>query len=295
MTTEDKKAEVEALEKKLKELRKARKEAEEHDWVADAQEIMDKMSEEFPDGWNFLTQSKTLVQEDLHVTAPNGRVRNLWRSITGKPAIKAAAGRRATNSPVQGFASEAGTTAGYLILQAMDTYTKHFGVEPGVFIQYCRAVHDANYYHVPYELVIPQLHIVQYCSTYGVAQYYEQQFGFKFLVEPEIELDIAAHDAKGHTWDWSLPNLADCIVNSLLDQVSIGVLNLEDVQATANKICRPWRVKETRAYLQGNYPLLGVKELGPQIAEFLSFMKDVSPKVEAYVSAVKPRGFSPWM
>ena len=285
LTREEKKNKIAELKEKLKKLHADRAEAEEHDWVADAQEVMDKMAKEFPRGWAFLQQSKEFVLKDLHVTASHGRVRNLWRSITGRPAIQAAAGRRATNSPVQGFASEAGMTAAWLILSAMYEYVEDFELDD-LFIKYCRAVHDANYYHVPYALVIPHLHIKQYCATYGVAQYYKEEFGFEFLIEPEIEIDIGAHDAKGHTWDWSLNNLADCIFFALHDQIDIGMLDAEDLDSTVQTIIKPWKSRAKKEYLQSKFPLLGVQNLDPQIKGFLNLIQD-SEQMEARYKAYK--------
>lgn len=270
----DKATRIKELKKKKSELIKQRMEAEDKDWAAEAQGVMDKMAKEFPNGWDFLTKAKTYVLKDLHVVAPNGRVRNLWRSITGKAAIKAAAGRRATNSPIQGFASEIGTTTAFLIMRNVFRVMRKLKIPMKYFIRYCRAVHDANYYNVPYCMTIVALHVIQYTATYGVAQWYEQVFKFKFQIEPEIELDIGSNDADMFTWDWSLDNLAECIFFALKQQAKDGAVEDSEIKSIVRTIVKPWKNLEHRAYLQENYPLLGVKDLDSQIDGFLTKILD---------------------
>lgn len=260
--TEVSKPTLKELQDKLKKLDKEIKEAEEHNWTADAQDILDKMALEFVPGTAYINNSKEFAPIDLHVTSPIGGIRNLWRAITGRPGIVAAAKRRATNSPIQGFSSEVGATTAYLILVNFDRYRRHFKLPLSLFIKYLRAVHDANYYSVRYEVVLPTIQIVQYTATYGVAAWYKKIFNFTFLVEPEIEMEMGANDAQGHTWDWSLPNLGTCIFNSVIDQYTNGVLESKtEVKDALTKILRPWENQEQLKYLNSKYPLLNVPGL----------------------------------
>jgi DNA polymerase I-like protein with 3'-5' exonuclease and polymerase domains len=105
-TKEDIERELEEKKLALKKLRRELKEAQDKDWKADAQEVMDKMAEEFVPGTAYLNHSKEFVVADRHVTSPIGGIRNLWRVLTGRPGVIAAAKRRATNSPIQGFSTE---------------------------------------------------------------------------------------------------------------------------------------------------------------------------------------------
>jgi hypothetical protein len=266
--TEAAKPTLKELETKLKQVDKEIKEAEERNWTADAQEILDKMAQEFVPGTAYINNSKEFVPIDLHVTSPIGGIRNLWRAITGRPGIVAAAKRRATNSPIQGFSSEVGATTAYLILVNFDRYRRKFKLPLKLFIKYLRAVHDANYYSVPYEVVLSTIQIVQYTATYGVANWYKKVFGFTFLVEPEIEMDMGANDAEGHTWDWALSGskdcLGNCLFNAVIDQYTNGVLESKaEVKDALMKIIRPWEDEEHRTYLNTKYPLLNVPNLEP--------------------------------
>jgi hypothetical protein len=260
---------VKQLEEKRAALKKAQAElleAQNKDWPAEAQLIMDKMDEEFQNGSKFLQDSKRLVCKDFHVTSPIGGICNLWRVLTGRPGVVAAAKRRATNSPIQGFSSEIGAATAYLILIAFDKYRRKFKLPLSLFPKYLRAVHDANYYCVPYEMYLAAIHICQYVATYGIAKWYKKFFNFKFLVEPEIEMDIGANDATGEAWDWALTGtskarLAVIIFAAVKEQVNNKVATKDQVPSIIDKILDPWEDSEKREYLNKNYPLLGVQGL----------------------------------
>lgn len=265
-TKEDIKRELEEKKLALKKLRRELKEAQDKDWKADAQEVMDKMAEEFVPGTAYLNHSKEFVVADRHVTSPIGGIRNLWRVLTGRPGVIAAAKRRATNSPIQGFSSEIGAATAYLILIAFDKYRRKFKLPLSLFPKYLRAVHDANYYCVPYEMYLPAIHICQYVATYGVAKWYKKFFNFKFLVEPEIEMDIGANDATGEAWDWALTGtskarLAVIIFAAVTEQVNNKVANKDQVPSIVDKLLEPWEDSSKLEYLNKNYPLLGVSGL----------------------------------
>ena len=289
MSTEQKtvaqlKAELKALDVEISE-------AENKDWVEYAQGIMDQMFQDFSAGAEFLDKSANQAIEDLHVMSPIGRRRNLWRSITGRPGVIAAARRRAQNSPIQGFSSELGSSAGVLIQESTNDYMEDFGYDPELFPLYCRAVHDCNVFCTKYEMVIPHIHIMQYEATYGLQTWAEDTFGMKFTITPEIELEISATDDNSFKWDWSLNNLSECIAKSLADQIKLGdIESVAELKDAYKKIVAPWRDKEQRAFLQEHYPLLNVKNLDKQIDGFLvdfkkrvtDLAKELQAKEEAY-------------
>lgn len=254
---------------KLKEKNKELKEANAKDWEEFSEGLIEKLFDTFPDLHSYLVDSASQVEKHAHVVSPIGRVRNLWRVLTRKPGVIAAAKRRAQNSPIQGFASEIGCSSGFLILQHLVSYKEKFGLDVPRPL-YNRAVHDANYFTSRYEFVIPTIHIMQYMATYGVTEWYKEIFDVEFTVEPEIEIEIGAHEKEAHKWDWSLEHLADVIFNSLLEQVNIGRLELKDLPSTVTTICEPWVDKSKRKFLQKNYPLLNVPNLDTQIEGFLT-------------------------
>lgn len=248
------------IRRRVKEIDKAILEAQEKDWVEYAGGVMDKFFEASPKVKEFLDNCVSQSTKYSHVMAPSGRVRNLWRTITGKPHIIAAAARRAQNSPIQGFSSEMGCVAAYNILKSSYFYLKEFG-DLDDFPKYCRAVHDANYYAVPYAMLLPFIHIFQYDMTQGVADWYKRYFKLKFTIEPEIEMDIGAHDAASETWNWDITQLADVIFLSLKVQIEIGTLKDENLEDALSKITKPWRSRASRDHLFQKFPLQNVRDL----------------------------------
>jgi len=261
------------IRRRVKEIDHAIEDAQDKDWKEYAGGVMDKFFDASPKVKKFLDNCVSQATKYSHVMAPSGRVRNLWRTITGRPQVIAAAARRAQNSPIQGFSSEMGCVAAYNILKSSYFYLKEFG-DLADFPKYCRAVHDANYYCVPYAMLLPFVHIFQYDMTQGVADWYEEHFNLKFTIEPEIEMDIGAHDAASETWSWDITQLADVIFLSLKIQIEIGTLKDDKLEEAIATIIQPWKNKASRDHLFKKFPLQNVRDLdyNQYVKAFLSRM-----------------------
>jgi DNA polymerase I-like protein with 3'-5' exonuclease and polymerase domains len=245
----------------------------EEDRTGYAQDIIDKMFKEFKAGARWTKKMQEMAENEYYVYAPNGRRRFLPAAMTENRAIVAEQVRRGSNAPVQGMASEIGVKAGREIMKAYYMHLRRFkewlsldGTNWDWRVLFNRTVHDANYYSVPYEMVIPFIHILQYQATYGVTQAYLEDFNIEFTVEPEIEIEIGAHDAQTYKWDWSLPNLISGLKSTLKDSEELGVLEGSQSEVL-EKILKPWTMKDTRRWLQKNFPLLNVPDLDAQIRD----------------------------
>lgn len=236
-----------------------------------AQDIIDRMFNEFKAGKRWIDKMGKMAEEQFQVYSPNGRVRHLYAAMTGDRKIISQQVRRGSNAPIQGFASESGAKAARMILadyyKNLRIFKEQLGIEKSdwdlrVFLQ--RMVHDAAYFMVPYEMVIPFIHILQYQGTYGVARQYEKDFNINFAVEPEIEIDIGARGDHMETWDWSTSNLISNIKSTVKEAEEMGVL-AGTPEEVLEMIIKPWKSKRTRSYLQEHYPLLNVKDLDEQI------------------------------
>lgn len=266
-----------SLEQLKARLKKARLElntmdAQLEDPLGYAQGIIDKLYEGFPKGKAFLDRCVESVVEKYWLISPIGRRRNLWRVITERNKFLSDAGRRAKNSPIQGIASEVGVTSGFLVLKHYLKYMQAFDIPNKYFPKYQRAVHDANYYSVPYQLVIPGMFIKQYVATYGTAEHYKEVFGWKFNIEPEIELEICAREDEVYKWDWQVTqglklkdpkkddqSLGAIIEKSVDDQIALGVLPAEQRAKVLKTIFAPLADEAKRKFLLDNYPLLNVR------------------------------------
>jgi DNA polymerase I-like protein with 3'-5' exonuclease and polymerase domains len=233
----------------------------EEDRTERAQEIIDKMFAEFKRGDQWVKRMQKMASEMFYVFSPIGRIRHLFAAMTGVRSIISRQVRRGMNAPIQGFASEIAVKASLRVLTAFfkdrAKIDKMLGREPSRPVKFNRIVHDALYFTVPYEMVIPFIHMLQYEATYGVAQAYEREFGLKFTVEPEIEMEIGTKDTNSTKWNWALPELKKIIESSVDDGIKAGLLT-EEREEILEKIWAPWHNKECLSFLDKNYPLLGV-------------------------------------
>ncbi|QBQ74605.1 DNA polymerase I [Burkholderia phage BcepSauron] len=244
----------------------------EEDRTPYAQDIIDKMFKAFPQGATWTEGMQRMAEEEYYVYSPSGRRRFLPAAMTQDQQIVAQQVRRGSNAPIQGFASEIGVRAGREILEAyydaLPQFREWLGLEGTDWdwrVLFNRTVHDANYYSVPYAMVIPFLHMMQYQATYGVTAAFKRDFNIKFTIEPEIEAEImGANDTEGSAWDWSLNNLMDSLKAALKSQAAAGLLKGTESEVF-EQIVKPWRSKKMRGWLQENYPMLDVRDLDTQI------------------------------
>lgn len=236
----------------------------------EAKNITDRVFSRFSKGKQYLDDMSERILKDGWVNGPTGRRRNIFRVFTGRRSAQSAAVRAAKNSPIQGFASEVGLRAGYIALIEADLFMVEFEdfFDKDDFVLYSRTVHDANYYEIPYQMYVPFLWIYQHASMILVKEAFERDFGYKWLVQPEVEIELSTREDKSYRWDWTLDNLRLITEKVLEDQVGIGYLNKEDKQAALETVLRPAKEKRIMNYLQRNYPLLGQK-LNPEVIDLL--------------------------
>lgn len=241
-----------------------------------AQGIVDRMFAEFKRGAAWTNKMKEYAEKKYYVFSPIGRKRNLFAALTEDKAIVARQVRRGTNAPIQGFASEIGVKAGRVVFETYYTelpkLCELMGIEYDPWelrIPYNRIVHDASYYAVPFHMVIPFVHILQYDTTYGITKRYKDEFGVTFEIEPEIEIEFGARDDGTHGWDWSIPSIVQSCEASLQDMIDMKILK-RDKKKVMREIFAPWKDKKCRHYLQDKFPLLNVTDLDKQIVSAIA-------------------------
>lgn len=225
-----------------------------------AQGIINKMNNEFKRGHQWVVRMQNMATDKFYVYSPIGRIRHLYAAMTQDKTIVSRQVRRGMNAPIQGFASEIAVKASRLTAVSYVKARNHIADILGfgkLRFKFNRIVHDASYYAVPYEMVIPFIHILQWSNTYGIARQYKEQFGLEFLVEPEIEIEVAVRDSSSAKWDWSLPHLVSIIEGAVDQGIKEGLLT-DDKATIMEKIYAPWRNEEVLYYLDTNFPLLNV-------------------------------------
>jgi len=230
-----------------------------------AQGIMDKLLAAFPRGAAWLERMKKQAVEKLHVYSPFGRIRHLYAALIQENQAQAKQVRRGVNAPIQGVASEQGTEANRaidktfymeapVIAKELDLDVEHASK---LYVQ--RIVHDASYFMVPIDMVIPLLHIMMHEATYGSRDRVKKYFGLEYTIEPEIEAEFGMDDSNSYKFDFSMKSLVECIGESIKDGEKLGLLDCSPKEAMRRAFA-PWINKNTRAYLHKRFPLLGVPE-----------------------------------
>ena len=249
------------------------------DRTDEAQRIIDKMNTEFKRGHTWVLKMQDMATTKFYVYSPIGRVRHLYAAMTKDRQIVSRQVRRGMNAPIQGFASEIAVKAGRLTTttyyRALPAIKKTLSLKGRFPFFPNRIVHDASYYTVPFEMVIPFLHILQWSATYGVAREYEKQFGLKFTVEPEIEIEIGVKDTLSRKWDWSLPELAKLIEQAVDDGISSKLFIGTTKESILEKIYAPWRNPDCLKLLNSKFPLLNVS-LIDEIKSLLKTMPEAN-------------------
>jgi DNA polymerase I-like protein with 3'-5' exonuclease and polymerase domains len=227
-----------------------------------AQSIIDKMDNEFKRGHQWVVKMQRMATEKFYVYSPIGRIRHLYAAMTQDRQIVSRQVRRGMNAPIQGFASEIAVKAGRLTAvnyyKSLGTLKKMLSIDRKLPpLKQNRIVHDASYYTIPFEMVIPFIHILLWSTTYGIARQYEKEFGLKFLVEPEIEIEVGVRDTKSRKWNYALPELVTIIEQAVDDGVASKMFS-KSKDEILELIYAPWRNPKTLDLLDKEYPLLNV-------------------------------------
>ncbi len=234
-----------------------------------AQGLIDKLFDTFKVGGRWVKKIIEMARTKGYTYSALGRRRFLPAVMTGDRGVVNRQIRRGSNAPGQGAASEIGTKASRRIMetyykQAVPLAQKYLGVsDKDTIIQFNRIVHDASYFAVPYAMVVPFLHVLQWEATYGITKAIEKEIGLKFTIEPEIEMEFGTRDDRSRKWSWQLPELVELLCRSLMDGQELG--SVEDAQDAWSKIIAPYYDKKTRKLLQKKWPLLDVSDLDENI------------------------------
>jgi DNA polymerase I-like protein with 3'-5' exonuclease and polymerase domains len=248
------------IKKELKVLREKLQYELDNDGVDFAEDIMKKLHKTFPRASAWLSWSMNHAMEHLYTYSPIGLRRNLFGVMTGLNGLVAAMRRRAANSPIQGWASQIGVTTARLIeLELWDVLTKFGYIDEDTKempTDITKAIHDALHAESPYNIALIVTHVIQWTATYGVTKHYEEEYGVKFTIEPEIEMEFGASEDKMYKWDWSDGQFWKIIKDSLEDQKKLGFCKNPD--KAFDKFMEPYRDKKLKAYLDERYPILGI-------------------------------------
>ena len=162
----------------------------------------------FPKGVSWFDKAKEAARKYLFVESPIGRRRYLWPlllpdTLKDVESMKAAAERRAVNSPVQGFGSDFLDMGARVIEEEKWKQFQETGHYPDFYTT--NSVHDSLEFSVAYEDVWNAIRIIEYGLTEGAEKKIKKRFPeFDFTVPLEIDFEIGANLRDCAGWDYSI-------------------------------------------------------------------------------------------
>ncbi|WYW02339.1 DNA polymerase [Pseudomonas phage vB_PpuM-Voja-6] len=185
--------------------------------VEEAEELLFNFFKEFADLKDWLEWTKDYSNKHLYTFGPHGRKRRLFGYITGIKRTQSAMERRAQNSPIQGFASDVMFDAAemyaqkqhevYALIEANRSLRKMLSKELEIVNQFPTGanvlVHDSSKSESPFNFLLMNMHIKEWCMTTGVQNYLESNFDMQFLTPFGIDFDIGASWADMEGWDFN--------------------------------------------------------------------------------------------
>ncbi len=260
----DKKA-VASYKAEIKELNKPQEY-----WIKLYAQLYEKFFDRFKVAADWLTKQHDIASNNYFVKSALGRRRYLYGFLTGVNSTIAAMKRRAANAPIQGMASDIGHTASRLIsihiekvftdLKIIDKNTAILPANVEVM------VHDSTRLEADFSHILILVHIMQWCSSKGVSEYYKKYYDLTFTVLPEIEMEFGVNEASMYKWDWSVNkydeegskdySLESCLSKAVADYKKQYAADQRTEQEIMDMIYSVWKKSKTYNYLNTNYPIL---------------------------------------
>lgn len=219
---------------------------------------------------SWLNWAKDFSEKHYFVRSILGRRRYLFGFMTGSNRIVSAMKRRAMNSPIQGMGADLGHTASRLFsinmekvlmhLKRINEETEMLPVDVEVM------VHDSTRTESPFDLVLITIHLLQWCATQGVVDWYKKHHNFGFTVYPEVDMEFGVDESHMYKWDWSLEgepgekdksfSLAYCLSRTVEDYCALYPEDNYTPKKLMKKIYADWDNSKVKKYLDDNYPIL---------------------------------------
>lgn len=280
MTKEDK-VKLKALYEKQSAVKQQIKEVQKKNFTKFTDDLFSKFYKRYNKVADWLKNTVAFSHKTMFVHSSSGRRRHLIGYLVPIKQIQAAMERRAKNAPIQGFGSDLVHTAGRLFTQHIYEYLIRINEADEntetIPIRLNRMVHDSIFTSAPFHLVMATVQIIQWCCVKGVSEFYDDNYGIKFTVPLEIELEVGASCDVMYKWDWGVKpydenlfkkDLGDdyeskykiesypidyCIRKACEDYCKLYKGNADKIY---NEVMDSWNDSKTKKYLDKHYPIL---------------------------------------
>ena len=165
----------------------------------EAQELMDKLFETWPEAKEFMDGVKKTGSKNLRVFSPISRPRHLWAYLHPDKFVGYAMDRRGPNSIMQGLASDIGIEASYKVQEEIyHTFLQHkLNFDGRLLIM----VHDSMTNEVSLQFAPIMMYLQEHGMTTLVQDTLQKDFNFK--VDIPFGFDMKMGLSEGSMKNWS--------------------------------------------------------------------------------------------
>jgi DNA polymerase I-like protein with 3'-5' exonuclease and polymerase domains len=177
----------------------------------EAQDLIDKLFEGFPEGGKYIKQTQAETAKKFHLVTPFGFTRHLWGYLDNDSGINAAMDRRGPNSEIQGVSSNMGYIAGR---ECQIMVNDLFG-EGKFKLQQNNMVHDSGEYETKLAELPISTYLIEHAMTTRVHKKCRETFGWTLAADLECEFEIGGSLASLSGWDMRYDTLMPIAENSV--------------------------------------------------------------------------------
>lgn len=180
-------------DKKTQELAYLFSEEAEEEYIGKAKQLLKTLFDKWSVLADYIEALQKFAAENNVIHGPHGRPRHLWGYFHPDRFVKFAMDRRAFNSVSQGYASDIGYQAIYLM------YTELFRFKSQGFdtdIRQCNAVHDSAMSDIPYPMLPLALYLQDHSMTTLSRDYYEDNFKIYPTTLYAMDVDAGQNEAE---------------------------------------------------------------------------------------------------
>lgn len=172
---------------------------DERAWTKESKGLIQKLFDTWNVGGNWIKGVHAAGMRDLVIFSLIGMPRHLWPYLHASEAVHAAMNRRGPNSLIQGFSSQSGFTASYLIArETWNTFTKN-GIDLG-FLQH-NSVHDSMTFESHFAAIPIAIYLIEHGMTTLVFRHYQDTYGADISVPFGVGLELGLSEAAMTEWE----------------------------------------------------------------------------------------------
>lgn len=225
-----------------------------------AEKIVSGFKKRFRKGMQWIDKCKEFAREHMYVEAPTHIRRHLWgyllpESVEHSRRVYGEMDRRAVNSPIQGMCAKFMMNG---IRQLDRMIFEEVLKDPEFQLFITNSVHDSLENEAGYDNFLHSLDLIERALTDKVAEIVKKRYGFDFTVGLEVDFEIGASLSQCDSWDYSVANLDNLVIDSLLFQRNKLRYQI-DVDACYHRVFSKDAIAKSPKWMQQQIKNIGYK------------------------------------